>query len=171
MAPCPTRIVTKTGSLVALAAVLACGGGDGAERTGGEDRAADEVAATPRAEAPAEERAPVEERTTVASPDDPKDVAIALIEAFRNGDRERAAALEPARRWGNDQGFDEMADRYRRVDFDLRPEAIRVYEDGGATQVAVPATDERGEWVWVFMLYEDDGYKVDSVEARVAGVP
>ena len=157
-----------------FALLVSCGTGE-PERPGARDEPVEQA---PSATQSAEDRNDREtnggssgERTASESPDNPTETAIALIQAFRNGNQKRAGELYPFRRWGSDEGFERMAEGYRELEFDLRPESIQVWGEGGM-QVAVPATDDGTDWLYVFFVYEEDGeYKVDSVEARVAGVP
>lgn len=150
--------------------------GDGAERPGVGDRPAEEPRATARVEE-RDARRTSEETAAEAGgggiPDNPAATVIALIEAFERGDRERAAELYPARRWGSDEGFVEMAEYYRGSELDLRPVSIQIWDRDGATRVAVNGTGREGnEMIYVFFLYEEDGdYKVDAVEGRPAGAP
>lgn len=160
--------------LLLLVLPLACGSPDGENETDPEPTpaAGEATPATAPNSDDREETTVVESGTDAAPPADPVETAVQLIEAFESGDQARATDLMPRRRWGDDAGFERMAQQYRDLEFDLRREAIQVYEQGGLWQVAVPATGEETEWVYVFMVYQEDGaYRVDAVEARVAGVP
>lgn len=160
-----------------LAPLVACGGGDGTERSESRDRPGEEVRETTPAEAEGDrETVRVGEQTTIRTPDSPKETVIALIEAYRAGDRERVDELSPDLRGRrhDEEAFAERVDHYRELEFDLRPEAIGEYEFGGGTyRVAVPATDEDGqEWNYVFNVRESDGgFEAGEPEAQVPGVP
>lgn len=101
------------------------------------------------------------------------EVVVALIEAIRNEDRDRAETLHVAdgSRWHDAESFAERAEFYRSVQFDF--ESISQWSAGGVLlQVAVPGTQDGKSYLYVFTVSETDGARqAGGMERRIAGMP
>ncbi|MDZ7769641.1 MAG: hypothetical protein U5K38_11460 [Woeseiaceae bacterium] len=111
--------------------------------------------------------------TTAEQPETAAEIVVALIEAIRDEDRERAEMLHVAdgSRWHDAESFTERADFYRSVDFDF--ESISQWSAGGGwLKVAVPGTQDGHSYLYVFMVGETDGaLRAGGMERRLAGMP
>ncbi len=166
-------IGTLTAGFVGLA-LAACAGG-------GSPGAAEEPAAGGPPAAPASVAAPApapsgegERAAAAAAPADPRAAVVALVEAFRAGDRDRVDALwaRDGGTWTDAAGFRRRAAAYQATDFDLDPGAMTTFVQGDTTTVAVPARRDGAATVWTFRVREIDGVlRVGGVETRPAGMP
>jgi hypothetical protein len=101
------------------------------------------------------------------------EVVVALIEAIRNEDRDRAETLHVAdgSRWHDAESFAERAEFFRSVQFDL--ESISQWSAGGGwLVVTVPGTQDGKSYSYVFMVGETDGaLRAGGMERHIAGMP
>jgi len=152
---------------------VACGGSDGGDREQGARTAqheAHEVASSGSAALPDADGT----NSPVHHPDTPKDVVIALIEAFQTGDQAAVEALwaRDGGTWTDAAGFRERAAYYQKAEFDLDPKSIEVNTSQGAPMVIVRARQDGQDFIWRFLITKIDGtLRAGGVEAYPAGMP
>jgi hypothetical protein len=158
--------------LMLLMVTCACGGSTAPEQTetAREGReAAGQVGAT-ASEVPADSDVPGAEEPR---PETPKEVVVALIEAFQAGDRARVESLwaRDGGTWTDAAGFHARAAYYQKAEFDLDPDSI-IVTDGQPPQVVVRARQDGQEYHWCFLVSEIGGtLRAGGVETRPAGMP
>lgn len=115
----------------------------------------------------------VQADTEAEQPETAAGIVVALIEAIRAEDRERAETLHVSdgSRWQDAESFTERADFYRSVEFDF--ESISEWSAGGGwLKVAVPGIQDGHSYLYVFMVGETDGaLRAGGMERRLAGMP